>query len=94
MELVAVKTPELALKQIWMFVIAHNMVRYLINKARSASTELTLSFKGTLDTLNHLQPRNKLSLQRYLGFTFEPYIGTDCSRSSPESARQSRTKMR
>jgi hypothetical protein len=50
MELIAAKCPELALKQIWMFVIAHNLIRYLINRANENSNK-TLSFKGTLDTL-------------------------------------------
>lgn len=50
MELVRVKSPELALKQIWMFVIAHNLIRYLINRAKEKASTTT-SFKGTLDTL-------------------------------------------
>ena len=50
MELIRVKSPELALKQIWMFVIAHNLIRYLINRAKEKAYT-TPSFKGTLDTL-------------------------------------------
>jgi len=54
MELIAVKSPDLALKQIWMFVIAHNLIRHLINRTRTAVKAVgqkLLSFKGTLDTL-------------------------------------------
>ena len=51
MDLVNVKSPELALKQIWMFVIAHNLIRHLINTATKRCS-VTLSFKGTLDTLS------------------------------------------
>jgi len=51
MDLINVKSPELALKQIWMFVIAHNLIRHLINTAKNRGST-TLSFKGTLDTLS------------------------------------------
>lgn len=73
MEWIAAKSPELALKQVWMFVIAHNLIRYLINQARSAGAN-KLSFKGTLDTLTNFSRSIGKPCSRFWHSCLEPVL--------------------
>ena len=73
MEWIPVKSPELALKQIWMFVIAHNLIRYLINQAKAACSK-KFSFKGTLDTLVNFSRSNTKRCSNFWKSCLEPVL--------------------
>lgn len=71
MECLRCKTPELVRKEIWTHVLAYNLIRTVMAQAASRYKLLprTISFKGTLQTLEAFQPviafrgpRNTLSL--------------------------------
>ena len=55
MEMLRCKTPEMIRKELRMFIIAHNLIRALMQEAANLyQCDLTrLSFKGTIDTLRH-----------------------------------------
>ncbi len=58
MECLRCKTPELVRKEIWTHVLAYNLIRTIIAQAASQHALLprTISFKGTLQTLEAFQP--------------------------------------
>ena len=63
----------MALKQVWMFVIAHNLILYLINQARSAGANKP-SFKGTLDTLANFSRSIRKPCSRFWHSCLEPVL--------------------
>ena len=58
MECLRCKTPELVRKEIWAHVLAYNLIRTIMAQAATSSGFLprTISFKGTLQTLEAFQP--------------------------------------
>ena len=58
MECLRGKTPELVRKEIWTHVLAYNLIRTIMAQAATKSSMLprTISFKGTLQTLEAFQP--------------------------------------
>ena len=58
MECLRGKTPELIRKEIWTHVLAYNLIRAIMAQAATKSSMLprTISFKGTLQTLEAFQP--------------------------------------
>ncbi|TWU27962.1 hypothetical protein Poly41_69850 [Novipirellula artificiosorum] len=52
------KTPELVRKEIWTHVLAYNLIRTIMAQAATQNSLLprTISFKGTLQTLEAFQP--------------------------------------
>lgn len=58
MDFLRCKTPDLVHKEVWAHVIAYNLIRTII--AQAAENEhvnpRTISFKGTMQTLNEFQP--------------------------------------
>lgn len=52
------KTPELVRKEVWTHVLAYNLIRTIIAQAAAKHDRLprTISFKGTIQTLEALQP--------------------------------------
>lgn len=58
MECLRGKTPELVHKEIWTHVLAYNLIRTIMAQAAAKSSMLprTISFKGTLQTLEAFQP--------------------------------------
>ena len=58
MECLRCKTPELVRKEIWTHVLAYNLIRTIMAQAASRYELLprTISFKGTLQTLDAFQP--------------------------------------
>lgn len=58
MECLRCKTPELVRKEIWTHVLAYNLIRTIMAQAASRYELLprTISFKGTLQTLEAFQP--------------------------------------
>ena len=58
MECLRGKTPELVRKEIWTHVLAYNLIRAIMAQAATKSSMLprTISFKGTLQTLEAFQP--------------------------------------
>ena len=58
MECLRGKTPELVRKEIWTHVLAYNLIRTIMAQAaiRSSMLPRTISFKGTLQTLEAFQP--------------------------------------
>ena len=58
MECLRGKTPELVRKEIWTHVLAYNLIRVIMAQAATKSSMLprTISFKGTLQTLEAFQP--------------------------------------
>jgi len=58
MECLRCKTPELVRKEIWVHVLAYNLIRTIMAQAATTSGLLprTISFKGTLQTLEAFQP--------------------------------------
>jgi hypothetical protein len=50
MDHVSVKSPDMALKQVYLFLIANNLIRWLVLQA--GQPEDRISFKGTIDCLN------------------------------------------
>lgn len=73
MECLRCKTPELVRKEIWTHVLAYNLIRTIMAQAASNHGLLprTISFKGTLQTLEAFQPLiamqgNHVSSSRWL----------------------------
>jgi len=58
MECLRCKTPELVYKEIWVHALAYNLIRMIIAQAATTSGSLprTISFKGTLQTLEAFRP--------------------------------------
>jgi hypothetical protein len=58
LDILRCKSPAMVLKELWMMVIAHNLVRLLMLKAAVAEHKplSRLSFKGTVDTLRQWAP--------------------------------------
>jgi hypothetical protein len=58
MEVLRCKTPELVRKEIWTHVLAYNLIRTVMAQAasRHALPPRTISFKGTMQTLEAFQP--------------------------------------
>jgi len=58
MEMIAAKTPEMVQKDIWMHLLAYNLLRTLMWQAAQASETppLRLSVQGTRQQFNHLRP--------------------------------------
>jgi hypothetical protein len=58
MEWINCRTPAMARKQLTMFLIAHNLIRWLMQRASRASGNpiRRLSFKGALDTMHRWAP--------------------------------------
>jgi len=58
MECLRCKTPELVRKEIWVHVLAYNLIRTILAQAATSSGLLprTISFKATLQTLEAFQP--------------------------------------
>ena len=58
MDCLRCKTPELVRKEIWTHVLAYNLIRTIMAQAASRYELLprTISFKGTLQTLEAFQP--------------------------------------
>lgn len=59
MEQLRGKSPEMALKEVWMYLIAHNLLRSLMSSSALLSGRpiRRLSFKGTLDALHSHGPQ-------------------------------------
>lgn len=58
MDIVRCKTPDMVEKELWMYIIAYNLIRTLMNQAaqRYATTVDRLSFKGTIATVRQWAP--------------------------------------
>lgn len=58
MEFLRCKTPELVRKEVWAHVLAYNLIRTIIAQAatRYDVEPRTVSFKGTIQTLEAFQP--------------------------------------
>tara|TARA_R110002096_G_scaffold46119_1_gene123213 strand:+ start:224 stop:1642 length:1419 start_codon:yes stop_codon:yes gene_type:complete len=58
MDILRCKTPELVRKEIWTHILAYNLIRTIIAQAAAKHHMLprTISFKGTLQTLEAFQP--------------------------------------
>jgi hypothetical protein len=58
MDILRCKTPELVRKEIWTHILAYNLIRTIIAQAASKHDLLprSISFKGTLQTLEAFQP--------------------------------------
>jgi hypothetical protein len=73
MEILRCKTPELVRKEIWAHILAYNLIRTIMAQAASkhALPPRSISFKGTLQTLEAFQPMiamqgDHVSSQRWL----------------------------
>lgn len=51
MEFIKAKTPEMARKEIQMFFIVFNVIRYLMSEAGNGSGDIVLAFKSCVQTL-------------------------------------------
>lgn len=58
MDFLRCKTPDLVHKEVWAHVIAYNLIRTIIAQAavNQHVNPRTISFKGTMQTLNAFQP--------------------------------------
>ncbi len=58
MEMIAAKTPQMVKKDLWMHLLAYNLLRTLMWQAseRSTAAALRLSLQGTRQQLNHARP--------------------------------------
>ena len=58
MDLLRYKTPELVRKEIWTHILAYNLIRTIMAQAADTHkiTHRSISFKGTLQTLEAFQP--------------------------------------
>ena len=58
MDVLRCKTPELVRKEIWTHILAYNLIRTIMAQAalRHEIEPRTLSFKGTMQTLEAFQP--------------------------------------
>jgi hypothetical protein len=58
MDILRCKTPELVRKEIWTHILAYNLIRTIIAQAaiKHAIEPRTISFKGTIQTLEAFQP--------------------------------------
>ena len=58
MEVLRCKTPELVQKEIWMHILAYNLIRTIMAQAASVHDiePRSISFKGALQTLEAFQP--------------------------------------
>ena len=60
------KTPELVHKEVWTHILAYNLIRTIMAQAacRHHIEPRTISFKGTLQTLEAFQPLIELQAAR------------------------------
>jgi hypothetical protein len=58
MDILRCKTPELVRKEIWTHILAYNLIRTMIAQAacKHGIEPRTISFKGTIQTLEAIQP--------------------------------------
>ena len=75
MDVLRCKTPELVRKEVWTHILAYNLIRTIM--AQSASKHdiepRTISFKGTLQTLEAFQPLIDFQGHRGVSFRLELY---------------------
>jgi hypothetical protein len=93
MDLLRCKTPELVRKELWTHILAYNLIRTIA--ARSAIKHgiepRTISFKGTLQTLEAFQPVISLQGERNSAFRqilYPLFAERDRQTPSRRSARQ------
>jgi hypothetical protein len=75
MEILRCKTPELVRKEIWTHLLAYNLIRTIIAQAaiRHGVEPRSISFKGTIQTLEAFQPVIAIQGQLSLGFRMNLY---------------------
>ncbi|HUR55509.1 MAG TPA: hypothetical protein VMZ71_15345, partial [Gemmataceae bacterium] len=79
------KTPELVRKELWTHILAYNLIRTVMAQAatRHGIDPRSISFKGTLQTLEAFQPLIALRGAR-LGLPREPVrASAGCGRQPP-----------
>jgi hypothetical protein len=69
------KTPELVRKEIWTHILAYNLIRTIMAQAATTHDLLprSISFKGTIQTLDAFRPVMELQGARYSGHRLEMY---------------------
>jgi len=75
MEILRCKTPELVRKEIWTHLLAYNLIRTIIAQAatKHGIEPRSISFKGTIQTLEAFQPVIAIQGQLNLGFRMNLY---------------------
>lgn len=75
MDILRCKTPELVRKEVWTHALAYNLIRTIMAQAASQHSiePRTISFKGTLQTLEAFQPLIDFQGQRQTHFRHELY---------------------
>ena len=75
MDILRCKSPELVRKEIWTHILAYNLIRTIIAQAANKHDILprSISFKGTLQTLEAFQPLIAFQGQRDLSFRTSIY---------------------
>ena len=75
MDVLRCKTPDLVHKEVWTHILAYNLIRTLIAQAATKhnAPPRTISFKGTLQTLEAFRPLIALYSRRGARFRFQLY---------------------
>jgi hypothetical protein len=75
MDVLRCKTPELVRKELWTHVLAYNLIRTIMAQAatKHGIEPRSISFKGTVQTLEAFQPVIALQGQHDLAFRMHLY---------------------
>jgi len=75
MDVLRCKTPDLVRKEVWTHILAYNLIRTIMAQAaaKHAIEPRTISFKGTIQTLEAFQPLIAFQTQRGTSFRLDLY---------------------